>query len=236
MRETCKTPTTSLDGVPHDHTLPRHSRAGGNPRRCDRTHGGTALLLQSTEFDRIRQNPTETRVRAYPKFTRACAREGKRDSRLRGNDVGGRGNDGDNARRNDGDSARGNDGGRITVDLVYVIPPGLVIPAKAGISRCTVGRIAWSLRHSAGSRHSREGGNLPLRGWTHRLVSPSFRRVSSFPRRRESPVARLDAPPGLSVIPPGLVIPAKAGISRCTVGRIAWSLQDRSVVQRGRIE
>ena len=57
MRETCKTPTTSLDGVPHD-----------------RTHGGTALLLQSTEFDRIRQNPTETRVRAYPKFARVRTR------------------------------------------------------------------------------------------------------------------------------------------------------------------
>ncbi len=93
MRETCKTPTTSLDGVPHDHTLPRHSREGGNPRRCVHTPGWTALLLPSTEFDRIRQNPTDTRVRAYPN-SRACAREGKRDSRLRGNDVGGCGNDG----------------------------------------------------------------------------------------------------------------------------------------------
>ena len=55
MRETCKPPTASLDGVPHDHTLPRHSHEGGNPRRCVHTPGWTALRLPSTEFDRIRQ-------------------------------------------------------------------------------------------------------------------------------------------------------------------------------------
>ena len=117
MRETCKPPITSLAGVPHDHTLPchspvrlrhsrnlpRHSRVGGNPRRCVHTPGWMALLPSSTEFDRIRQNPTETRVRAYPN-SRACAREGKRDSRLRGNDVSGCGNDAGGC---------GNDGGGI---------------------------------------------------------------------------------------------------------------------------
>ena len=87
---------------------------------------------------------------------------------------------------------------------------GVVIPAKAGISHCTVGRTAWTLRHSAGS--------------------------TSFPRRRESPVARLVASLGLSVIPPGLVIPAKAGSSRCAVERIAWSCRPGSVLQRDRIE
>ena len=56
MRETYQPPTTSPSVPPHDHTLEE-----------------TALLPPSTQSDRIRQNPTETRVRAFL-YSRARAR------------------------------------------------------------------------------------------------------------------------------------------------------------------
>ena len=76
MRETYQPPTTSPTGPPHDHThprhshsqphhfhsQPRHSREGGN------LHTETAPSRRpqnSTQSNRIRQNPTETRVRAF---------------------------------------------------------------------------------------------------------------------------------------------------------------------------
>ena len=83
MRETYHTPTPSPTGPPHDHThprhsqphhshsQPRHSREGGN------LHTETApsrSLENSTQSNRIRQNPTETRVRAFLLFPRTHAR------------------------------------------------------------------------------------------------------------------------------------------------------------------
>ena len=72
MRETYQLPTTSPAGPPHDHTHPRHSRThprhsreGGNPPPCVQTPEETAPLPQSTKIDRIRQNPTKTRVCAH---------------------------------------------------------------------------------------------------------------------------------------------------------------------------
>ena len=76
MRETYQPPTTSPTGPPHNqsqprhshsqphhsHSQPRHSREGGN------LHTETApsrSLQNSTQSNRIRQNPTETRVRAF---------------------------------------------------------------------------------------------------------------------------------------------------------------------------
>ena len=80
MRETYQPPTTSPTGHPHDRThsrtLPRHSRVGGNPPRCVQTPGASApsrRLQNSTQSNRIRQNPTETRVRAFL-YSRARAR------------------------------------------------------------------------------------------------------------------------------------------------------------------
>ena len=91
MRETYQTPTTSSTGHPHSHTHPRHSRTlprhsrthlrhsrvGGNPPHCVQTPGASApsrRLQNSTQSNRIRQNPTETRVRAFL-YSRARARE-----------------------------------------------------------------------------------------------------------------------------------------------------------------
>ena len=59
MRETYQPPATSPAAPPHDHTLPRHSRVGGNPSPCDHTPGSSALLPPATEFDKIRQNATK---------------------------------------------------------------------------------------------------------------------------------------------------------------------------------
>ena len=94
-----------------------------------------------------------------------------------------------------------------------VIPPGLVIPPPT-----------TSFPHPP--RHSREGGNLPKRraalctgcmviptpttSFLPGLVIPAP--TPSFPRRRESPVARLDAPLGESPSP--AVMPQKETVSR----------------------
>ncbi len=61
----------------HSRAHPRHSRVGGNPPRFVQTPGASApsrRLQNSTQSNRIRQNPTETRVRAFL-YSRARARE-----------------------------------------------------------------------------------------------------------------------------------------------------------------